>query len=144
MPRRNYATMPADYAVCLHEDCPLAATCLHQIALSELQESEVYLSLINPKKCAKGSNCKFYRDSKPVKYAYGFTGFQKRMFPAQYRTFMNSLIKEFGRNEYFAYRRGSLSLSPKEQETVISALHEAGITEAIPFDRYEEQINYCD
>ena len=26
MPRRNYSTMPADYTVCLHEDCPMAAT----------------------------------------------------------------------------------------------------------------------
>jgi len=144
MPRRNYATIPADYTVCLHEDCPLAATCLHQIAFSALQKSQDFLQLINPKKCAKGSNCKFYRDSKPVKYAYGFTGFQKRMFPAQYRTFMNSLIKEFGRSNYFERRRGTLSLSPKEQATILAALREAGITEPIPFDRYEEQINYCD
>lgn len=136
--------MPADYAVCLHEDCPMAATCLHQIAFSALQESEAFLHLINPKKCAKSNRCKFYRDSKPVKYAYGFTGFQKRMFPAQYRTFMNFLIKEFGRSNYFERRRGTLSLSPKEQEAVLAALHEAGITENLPFDRYEEQINYCD
>ncbi len=136
--------MPADYTVCLHEDCPMAATCLHQIAFTALQKSEAVLSLINPKKCAKDSSCKFYRDSKPVKYAYGFTGFQKRMFPSQYKTFMGRLIKEFGRNEYFAYRRGSLSLAPKVQEVILAALHEAGITEDIPFDRYEEQINYCD
>ena len=57
---------------------------------------------------------------------------------------MTLLIREFGRNEYFARRRGELSLSPKEQETIISALREAGIAEPLPFDRYEEQINYCD
>lgn len=144
MPRRNYTTLPADYTVCLHADCPMAATCLHQIAFSALQESEACLNLINPKNCTKDSNCKFYRDSKPVRYAYGFTGFQKKMFPEQYRTFMNLLIREFGRNEYFARRRGELSLSPKEQATVISALREAGIAEPLPFDRYEEQINYYD
>lgn len=144
MPRRNYTTMPADYAVCLHEDCPMAATCLHQIAFTALQKSKVYLQLINPTKCAKDSGCKFYRDSKPVKYAYGFTGFQKRMFPSQYKVFMGKLIGAFGRSNYFEYRRGTLSLSPKEQEVVLAVLHEAGITEDFPFDRYEEQINYCD
>jgi len=144
MARRTYSTLPADYTVCLHDDCPMAANCLHQLAFPTLQESETCLNLLNPKMCLKSDKCRFYRDSKPVSYAFGFTGFQKRMFPAQYRSFMNSLIKEFGRNEYFAYRRGSLSLSPKEQATVLAALREAGITEAIPFDRYEEQINYCD
>lgn len=144
MPRRNYTTLPADYTVCLHEDCPMAATCLHQMAFYTLQQSESILQLINPTNCTKNSTCKFYRDSKPVSYAFGFTGFQKRMFPSQYKTFMNSLIKEFGRNEYFAYRRGSLSLSPKKQATVLAALHEADITEDFLFDRYEEQINYYD
>ena len=57
---------------------------------------------------------------------------------------MNSLIMEFGRNEYFAYRRGETPLSPKYQETVIAALRKVGITEDFPFDRYEEHINYCD
>ncbi|MBR1499586.1 MAG: hypothetical protein IJ615_08190 [Bacteroidaceae bacterium] len=42
MPRKAYTTQPADYTVCLHEDCPMAATCLHQIAFSALLESEVY------------------------------------------------------------------------------------------------------
>ena len=144
MPRKTYSTLPADYTVCLHEDCPMAATCLHQTAYSKLQESEPYLWLINPRKCTKGDNCAFYRDAKPVMYARGFTGFQKRMFPGQYQTFMRTLIIEFGRSNYFERRSGRLPLSPKEQEIVLAALHKAGITEDLPFDHYEEQVNYCD
>ena len=136
--------MPADYTVCQHEDCPMAATCLHQIAYAKLQESETYLWLINPRKCTKSDNCAFYRDAKPVMYARGFTGFQKRMFPGQYQTFMRTLIMEFGRSNYFELRSGRLPLSPKEQEIVLAALHKAGITEDLPFDHYEEQVNYCD
>ena len=136
--------MPADYTVCQHEDCPMAATCLHQIAYAKLQESETYLWLINPRKCTKSDNCAFYRDAKPVMYARGFTGFQKRMFPGQYQTFMRTLIMEFGRSNYFELRSGRLPLSPKEQEIVLAALHKEGITEDLPFDHYEEQVNYCD
>ena len=77
-------------------------------------------------------------------YAYGFTGFQKKMLPQQYRTFMGTLIGVFGRSNYFERRNGNLSLSLKDQEVVLTALHEAGIKEDLPFDRYEEQINYCD
>ena len=144
MPRRNYSTMPADYTVCLHEDCPMAATCLHQIAFPRLQQTETFLHLINPSMCTKSEGCKFYRDSKPVMYARGFTGLQKKMFPQQYQSFMKILIGEFGRNIYFAYRRGELPLSPKHQETIQAALKSVGIMENLPFDRYEEQINYCD
>lgn len=144
MARKNYTTLPADYAVCMHEDCPMAASCLHRLAFATLQESETYLQLINPKKCTKTAECKFYRSSEPVRYACGFTGFQKKMFPQQYQIFMRTLIRVFGRNPYFAYRRGELNLSPKEQETVLAALRKAGVTEDLPFDRYKEQINYCD
>ena len=144
MSKKSYSTLPADYTVCLHRDCPMAAGCLHQMAFALLQQSETYLNLINPRKCQKNSKCKYYRDAKPVTYARGFTGFQKRMFPQQYQLFMRTLIGQYGRNTYFAYRRGELPLSPKDQQTVLAALREAGIAENLPFDRYEEQINYCD
>jgi len=144
MPRKTYTTLPADYPACLHQDCPMAAECLHQVAFQTLQESQTYLSLINPRKATKSEECKFYRDAKPVMFARGFTGFQKKMFTEQYQIFMRTLIGEFGRNEYFAYRRGELILSPKIQEIVLAALHKAGIAEDYPFDHYEEMINYCD
>ncbi len=144
MPRKKYSTLPADYAVCLHGDCPVAASCLHQLAFAELLESESFLRLINPERCTKTAKCKFYRTSEPVRYAYGFTGFQKKMFPQQYEIFMRTLIGVFGRSDYYERRSGRLSLSPKEQETVLAALRKAGITEDLPFDRYEVQINYCD
>ena len=88
----------------------MAAECLHQVAFQTLQESQIYLSLINPRKATKSEECKFYRDAKPVMFARGFTGFQKKMFTEQYQIFMRTLIGEFGRNEYFAYRRGELIL----------------------------------
>lgn len=144
MPKKNYPTLPKDYTVCICEGCTMAATCLHQVAYPILQESETILELINPKMCTKDNKCKFYRDSRPVTYACGFTNFQKRMFPEQYQSFMKTLIGEFGRNAYFQRRRGELPLPPKEQEIVRAALRKAGVTEDLPFDRYEEQINYCD
>jgi hypothetical protein len=122
----------------------MAATCLHQIAYPLLLKSETYLRLINPKKCSKDRKCPFYRDSKPVTYAFGFTNFQKKMFPGQYQTFMCTLIGKFGRNAYFERRRGDSPLSPKEQEIVLAALQKAGIKEKIPFDKYEDIINWYD
>ncbi|MBO7119438.1 MAG: hypothetical protein J6W03_03875 [Bacteroidaceae bacterium] len=144
MARKNYTTLPADYAVCMYEDCPMAASCLHQLAYATLVQSETFLHLISPRKCTKDAGCKFYRCSEPVRFARGFTGFQKKMFPEQYQKFMGTLIGEFGRNAYYERRSGKLFLPPREQETILAALRKAGVTEDLPFDHYEELINYCD
>lgn len=144
MPKKTYKTLPSGYPVCQYSDCPMAATCLHQMAYPKLMETENYLRLINPQKCSKTETCRFYRDSRPVTYARGFTNFQKKMYPGQYSTFMYTLIGKFGRNGYFERRRGDSALSPSEQEMVLAALRKAGITEKLKFDRYEENVNWYD
>ena len=144
MPKKIYRKLPSDYAVCIFEECPMAETCLHLLALKKLQKKETYLRLINPKRCAQDDTCKYYRDSRKVTYAFGFTNFQKKMYPAQYQIFMRTLIKKFGRNPYFERRRGETPLPPKEQEIVLAALRKAGIKEDMAFDHYQEQINLYD
>lgn len=144
MTKKFYTSIPMNYAVCLHHDCPKAATCLHQIAYQTLVEQKNYLNLINPNRCGKDDSCRYYRDNTPVVYARGFTNFQKRMFPDQYQTFKSILTEKFGRNPYFERRNGKTMLSPKEQEFVLQALKKAGITEEFQFDGYEENYNWHD
>ena len=35
MPKKIYTSLPSNYTVCEHSDCPMAATCLHQLAYTE-------------------------------------------------------------------------------------------------------------
>ena len=37
-----------------------------------------------------------------------------------------------------------MTLTPKDQALVLTALHQAGVAENLPFDRYKEQVNYSD
>lgn len=151
MPKKQYTSLPSDYPVCQHSDCKMAGTCLHQLAYDQLRQTETYLRLLNPGKCGSTCSptgeeipCEYYRDNKPVIYARGFTNFQKRMFPDQYQNFMNLLIGKFSRNPYFERRRGETALPPKEQEIVLNALKQVGVTEEMKFDSYEENINWYD
>lgn len=144
MPKKIYENIPSRYTVCQHSDCPMASTCLHQIAYEPLMKSENFLSLINPMRCKKNEKCEFYRNNTPVEYARGFTNFQKYMYPQQYQAFMNILIAHFSRNSYFERRRGDSPLSPKEQKIVLNALQEAGVDKPLRFDSYEERINWYD
>lgn len=91
MSKKTYTSLPPNYPVCEHNDCPMAATCLHQLAYTTLLNTETYLRLLNPTQCVKCETCKFYRNNTPVTYARGFTNFQKKMFPDQYQTFMYKL-----------------------------------------------------
>lgn len=142
MAKKTYTSRPSHYTVCEHSDCQCAAICLHQLAYTELLKTETILHLLNPTQCVKDETCKFYCNNTPVTYARGFTNFQKKMFPDQYQTFMYKLIGKFSRNGYFERRRGDSALSSKEQEIVLAALKEAGISEEMKLDSYESHINW--
>ena len=144
MPKKQYKDIPTDYPICQHTDCPRAAICLHQLAYQPLMERNEILQLINPGQCTKDDKCLHFRDSTPVTYARGFTGMQQRMFPDQYQTFMSILKRRFSHNPYYERRRGETALSPNEQKIVLNALRQAGVTEDIKFDSYEENVNWYD
>ena len=143
MPKKEYTSLPINYPVCEHSNCPMAATCLHQVAYSMLlEQNEEYVRLINPTRCSKDEACTYYRDKKPVIFARGFTNFQKRMYPQQYDQFMTTLILHFGRNQYFKRRRGTILLPPEEQKVIRLILEKVGADSKMEFDNYEEHINW--
>ena len=144
MPKKTYKDLPPNYSVCEHNGCPLAESCLHQIAYRQLVKDSEYMRLINPSRCSQSAGCKYYRNNEPVTYARGFTNFQKKMFPDQYSQFMYRLIGKFGRNPYFERRRGDSALTPREQQLILQTLKDCGVTEELKFDSYEQIINWFD
>ena len=79
-----YKDIPSGYPLCLHGDCPMAASCLRQLAYRRHEELGTFLNLINPSKCSQQADCPHYVSNQPVRFAKGFTNFQKRMYPYQY------------------------------------------------------------
>lgn len=144
MLRKIYTTAPEKYPVCLLDDCPMAHNCLHWLAYAQLAETADELRLVNPRRCSRDADCRFYRDAKPVRYARGFINIQKRMYPAQYEHFMYAVMNHFGRSSYFERRRGRIPLPPREQQIVLDALREVGVTGEVKFDAYEECPNWYD
>ena len=137
-----YKDIPADYPLCLHDACPMSNSCLRQLAYRRHEELGTFLKLINPSQCSKQADCPHYVSNQPVRFAKGFTNFQKRMYPDQYDKFMTLLICHFGRNQYFKRRRGDIVLPPEEQEVIQVALEKAGVTQPMEFDEYIEAINW--
>ena len=139
---RIYEDIPAEYPLCMHADCPKTESCLRQLAFRRHAELGMFLKLINPALCTKQSNCPHYVSNQPVRFAKGFTNFQKQMYPDQYDKFMTTLICHFGRNQYFKRRRGDIVLSPDEQEEIKAVLEKVGVNHPMEFDQYIEAINW--
>lgn len=144
MPKTLYTSTPPNYAVCIHDDCPMAKGCLHQIAYQQLLPDHEFMRLVNPQKCEKSAQCQYYRDAAPMRYARGFTQFQKHMFPDQYDKFAKQLIAVFGRNPYYERRRGDTALPTAEQRLIIDALKKVGANSKMEFDSYVDAINWYD
>ncbi|QUT70196.1 hypothetical protein INE82_00963 [Bacteroides thetaiotaomicron] len=126
MLNKFYTSIPTNYPICGYSDCPMAATCLHQIVYATMLENKEYIHLINPNRCNKNETCSYYRDNKPITYVRGFTNFQKQIFPEQYLNFMNRLIGKFGRNPYFERRRGGNSSIPQRASDSTTSLEAIG------------------
>ena len=137
-----YKDIPSGYLLCLHADCPMADSCLRQLAYRRHAELGTFLRLINPSMCNKQADCPHYVSNQPVRFARGFVNFQKRMYPEQYDKFMLLLILHFGRSQYFKRRRGEIALPPEEQEAIQIALKKAGVTQKMEFDEYIDAINW--
>lgn len=140
MPKTLFKEVPKNYALCLRDDCACAKTCLHRLAYESQRTKSSHLWVLNPDCCVPDTSCPYYRDSAPVIFARGFQGMQERMLPAQYQKFRELLSGQSNLNKFYLWRRGEFALSPEEQNQVLWALRQAGVTDELPFDRYEESI----
>lgn len=101
----DYNEVPKNFAHCTAENCPAAETCLRAIAWKNLPDNKDTVIILNPAKQGKSTTCSFYRGSSLTRFALGFIGMQKHMYPDQYYKFMNVLTGYFGHNPYFMRRR---------------------------------------
>ncbi len=144
MDRKTLRNLPSNYAVCILADCPMASQCLRHVAFDEMAERNDFMRVISPCVCSKNEKCKHYRSAQPLTFALGFTNMQKRMYPDQYKRFVNLLMQDHGRTTFYKKRKGTKPLHPKEQAKILSILRRIGITEELKFDRYEEMYDTSD
>ena len=139
----EFHQVPRNFALCLHADCLMAATCLRRMVWSVVPGDEEYLTILNPSCTAAHEGCRYYRSAQKAVYARGFCGMQAQMLPAQYAKFSDILTHYFSRNCYYERRRGDRLCSPKEMAYIREVLAEIGLP-ALEFDAYEERYNFCD
>lgn len=135
--------VPRSFALCIHEQCPMANSCLRRMVWDTVVEKEERFSIISPSRTVPGENCSYFRSAERAIYARGFRGMQAQMLPAQYMAFSQRLTSYFSRNCYFERRRGDRLCSPKDIAYIREVLAEIGLP-ALEFDAYEEHYNFAD
>ena len=138
----NAPSIPHNYEACLTNNCPQREHCLRAWVWDNRKSSVQRYVVLNPDLTTSDGHCPFYCDDQPQRYALGFTNFQRRLYPDQYKQFMSACIARFGRNPYFMRRRGDTPMSPSEQAFIRSVLKQIGAPEDIDFDGFEERINW--
>ncbi|MDY4038726.1 MAG: DUF6078 family protein [Prevotella sp.] len=121
---------------------PLRGHCLRAWAWNHRDSSVRRYVVLNPDLARPDGRCPFYCDDRPQHYALGFTNFQGRMYPGQYRQFMSACIARFGRNPYFMRRRGETPMPPSEQAFIRRVLKHVGAPEDLDFYGLEERVNW--
>lgn len=135
--------VPKNFALCIHEQCPVAGRCLRRMVWNAVANEEEIFSIISPSCAEPGEKCRYFRSAERVAYARGFCGMQARMLPGQYAAFSQRLISYFSRNCYYERRRGERLCTPKDIGYIREVLAELGLAH-LEFDAYEEHCNFID
>ena len=143
MNKISFKEVPEGYTICIKANCPLANSCLRQLAMQVLTRQNKIVRIVNPLLTQPSEQCEFFRSDEPQVYARGFAAMKEEMLPRQYKVFMSHLQSVFGRTGYFERRRGDRLCSPKDIKTVEAVLKDLGL-QHLGFDAYEQRYNWDD
>ncbi len=136
----DFTAVPHGYALCLYPSCTHSEKCIRHLLTSHLPSDMEYLSIINPK--CTGTDCRYFAPDRQVRYARGFTRIFDEVPFAKVRDIRQILLRRYGKELYYRYRRGTYPIPPKEQQYIETVFRTQGITHQLRFDSYEDNYEW--
>ena len=132
--------VPAYFACCFQQGCAKEATCLHKLACQYVQKEKQQIICINPLHVEgkEGEDCPCYKEAVRVLMARGFLRAIGTVPSAKVDDVAQQLSEKFNRAYYYRMRKGTMPLTPMQQEIVAKVLIKAGASQPVEFDAYEE------
>ena len=141
----NINNIPSSFAVCYLANCPRKDTCLRFIAGAKLEKTKICAFCILPHTLQLDGTCKMYRDSAPIKGAYGFTTLLSNVKKMDLLPLREKIMAYLGnQTSYYRYRSGKRLLTPEQQEQILAFFREHGYHENLRFDYYCETYDFSD
>jgi len=144
MKELNYKDIPFGWALCFHDECPLAASCLRHHCGTLVPDSQLTYTTVSPK-LEPGDGCQLFVANEPVQMAYGMHGLTVGLNVIETKLLNRALYAYFGsRSHYYRFRNckddrpGSVSgIKPKptdDPEMVKAVRQTYGITPRMQAD----------
>ena len=128
------------YLLCFLDRCPLHEHCLHWQAGHYAPASKRVINSINPthrENCTE--HCIYYRDDTVKRVARGMVGFFREMPHYKELAIKGDIIDYFSRTRFYRMRKGTLPITPADQEAIAAICQYHGWTAEPQYDAYEEE-----
>ena len=137
----DFLTMPHDYVVCWHPDCPMADNCLRRLAAEHLPAERCTVPSVNLHSVAVQSHhCPMQRPAAMMRVAYGMRHIYDDVRSIDRQPLYTAIWSKLGNTMYYRYRNGKRPIMPEVQTQVEVIFHSFGYTDPVRFDRYEEVV----
>lgn len=141
----EYSQVPRAFLHCHEAGCPLADSCLRQLAYRLVppvggSQDDIVLTL-NPHITAE-QPCAYHLPDAPVRVARGFKKALRSVPYGGYQRVQALLTKFMSRNTFYLFRRGDKPIFPDVQEKILDVLRSCGAAEPIEFDAYEDVLDW--
>ena len=141
----NFDNTPSSFAVCYLANCPRKNACLRFIAGEKLEKTKIFALCVLPYALQPNGICQMYRDSTPIKGAYGFSTLLSNVRKKDLLPLREKIMAYLGnQTAYYSYRSGKRLLTPEQQEQILAFFREQGYIENLHFDYYCETYDFTD
>jgi hypothetical protein len=139
----NPIEMPATFICCMNNNCKMKDTCLRLFASSIVPKNMEIFNVLNNKNLSNDASCKYYKQKKIMKYAYGFSNDLFESIPHKnYKPLLDTLINYFGHTTYYNIKNGKRPINEEEQNYIKQQFVAYGYDGDIVFERYVEGYNW--
>lgn len=138
----DFNNVPASWALCFNDNCPLATQCLRRYAASQMPDNKTRVVTVAPQAGADG-HCPWYVSTEPVRVAYGFSQLYRHVLYHDYAPMKRAITTLLrGHSNYYRYNNGELTLSPDEQQRIADIMADMGYHEPPVFDHYRYELRF--
>ena len=135
--------IPADYAFCFNEQCPMYERCVHYVAAQHAPANRPFGPAVYPWALRDGQ-CEMFRKCKPVLMAWGFEHLYDHL-PSHVASAARSSVQRYfsmGVSTYYRYHHGERKLNPQQQEDVVAIVKRYGNNLEPRFDHYTLEYDF--
>lgn len=134
----SFDLVPACWAVCFINECPIVDRCLRHLAGLHMPKDTRFGLAVYPTALV-GGQCSEFKQIRIVHAAYGFNALFTEV-KQKHAAYLRQTIKNFlgGNGSYYRYHHGQLLLMPEQQQWILDLFRELGYTDSLVFDGYKD------